>query len=488
MDRNWFPGRRCKRDDTLGYWPCQPLAAGPPATPPLPASTTFATSTDPRAAKVAPSLVVVGFDMPYSVSGVTERNYHGTGVVVDAARGLVVVDRNTVPVGMGDVRITFGGTVEVPGKVVYVHPLHNLAVVAYDPKLIGTTPVKSARFSQRPMLAGDDVWVVGLRADHSIRSQQTRVASVDPVQFPPSRTLQFRENDLEVVSLVNGPGDYDGVLADKDGAIVGLWSSFAFENGRDLAQQNFGVPADVVTELVDLARSGQPVYSLEADLQPVPLSVARKFGLTDAWIQRFEKHTSGDRQLLGIGRAVGGSPAEKLLEAGDLLLTIDGQIVNRFREVERAVRKPKVQVVVWRNGAELTLDVATVQLDGNDVDRVVMWAGATLQAPHRAMAVQRGVAPDGVFVAYFLYGSPATRYGLFAGRRIVEVDGRPTPDLDAFLAAVSGKPDRASLRLKTITWNNAVEVITLKLDKHYWPAYELRRTPGGWVRTALDPS
>ena len=62
------------------------------------------------------------------------------------------------------------------------------------------------------------------------------------------------------------------------------------------------------------------------------------------------------------------------------------------------------------------------------------------------------------------------------GRRIVEVDGLPTPDLDAFLKAVSGRPDRASLRLKTMNWNNAPEVITLKLDKHYLPAYEVTRT------------
>jgi C-terminal processing protease CtpA/Prc len=102
------------------------------------------------------------------------------------------------------------------------------------------------------------------------------------------------------------------------------------------------------------------------------------------------------------------------------------------------------------------------------------------------MSAQRGIPPVGVYVGYFAYGSPATRYGLYPGRRIVEVDGIPTPDLDAFLGVVTGRPDRASLRLKTITWNNAPEVITLKLDKHYWPAYELVHTSTGWVRRALE--
>ena len=73
------------------------------------------------------------------------------------------------------------------------------------------------------------------------------------------------------------------------------------------------------------------------------------------------------------------------------------------------------------------------------------------------MAIQRAIPPEGVFVAYFAYGSPATRYRLFAGRRIVEVDGRPTPDLDAFIAAVQGRADRSSLRLKTVTWNGSIE-------------------------------
>jgi hypothetical protein len=66
------------------------------------------------------------------------------------------------------------------------------------------------------------------------------------------------------------------------------------------------------------------------------------------------------------------------------------------------------------------------------------------------------------------------------------VDGVPTPDLDAFIQAVAGRPDRTSLRLKTVNWNDSVDVITLKVDTHYWPAYELRRAGDRWERRPLD--
>ena len=133
------------RDDTVGRWPCDPFAAAPDAPPPQPGTTRFARTGDRLVDAIAPSLVLVEFNMPYSVSGVTERNYHGTGIVLDAVRGLVAVDRNTVPVAIGDVRLTFAGTIEVDGTVEYVHPLHNLAVVRYDPRQLGDTPVKAVK-------------------------------------------------------------------------------------------------------------------------------------------------------------------------------------------------------------------------------------------------------------------------------------------------------------------------------------------------------
>jgi S1-C subfamily serine protease len=389
---------------------------------------------------------------------------------------------------MGDVRITFNGTVEVPGKVEFVHPLHNLAMVSYDPKSIGDTPVRSATLLDKELKPGDDVWVVGERSDSKILSQKTQVAGVDPVAFPLSRTLRFRDSNLEAVSLVNPPGDVDGVLANDQGDVLALWSSFAFETPRDLEQINRGIPADLVQEMIAVVENGRPLYSFEAEFAVESLASARKLGLPDEWVRRFEKHDERRRQVLSVDRLVAGSPAASILQPGDLLLAIDGKVVNRFREVERAVQKPAVTVTLWRDGAEKTLPMRSVALNGRDIDRILIWAGATLQAPHRAMAAQRGIAPDGVFVSFFFYGSPATHYGLYAGRRIVEVDGQPTHDLDAFIKVVRGKPDRASLRLKTISWNGQTDVITLKLDKHYWPSYELDRQPDGtWIRTALDP-
>jgi pro-apoptotic serine protease NMA111 len=488
MDRRWFPARECKRDDNLGTWPCIGISVGPDPSPIAAASTQFGKTGDPRIDRLAPSLVLVNFDMPYSVSGVTEKNYHGTGVIVDAQRGLVAIDRNTVPVAMGDVRITFAGTVEVPGKVVFIHPLHNLAVISYDPKAIGDTPVRAATMATRSLNAGDDVWVVGQHADSKIQSQKTQVSSIDVLSFPLSRTLRFRDSNLEAISLINAPSDYDGVLADEKGEVLALWSSFAFESQRELEQINRGIPADLVSEMIGVVADGRPLYSLEAEFSVQSLAGARELGLTDEWVRRLAEHNPQRRQVLGVDRLVAGSPAAKLLEPGDLLLAVDGKVVNRFREVERAVQNPRCQITVWRDGAEKILQINTVALNGRDIDRVLIWAGATLQAPHRAMAAQRGIAPFGVFVSFFFYGSPSTHYGLYAGRRIVEVDGQPTADLDAFIKAVSGKADRASLRLKTISWNGQTDVITLKLDKHYWPAYELTRLQDGtWTRTALDP-
>jgi S1-C subfamily serine protease len=485
MDRTWFPVRYCVRDDESGVWPCEDLSAGPEPSPPESGSTQFTRNGDSRVNAIAPSLVMVTFDLPYTISGVADRHYYGTGLIVDTERGFVVVDRNTVPIAMGDVTITFAGSLQVNGKVEFVHPLHNLAMVSYDPQLIGDTPARAAKLSAGELAAGDDVWVIGLMGDHQIVHQASTVSSVEAINLPLSRTMRFRDSNLETIALVNAPGDIDGVLVNEKGEVVAKWASFAYQTGGESGQFNRGISSELVDEFVDFVRSGRSVYSLELELGYTPLFAARKLGLDESWLAKLEKHNPEKRRALSITRLVAGAPAADKLKNGDMILAIDDEIVTTFRELERAVQRPQVDVTVWRDSKALELEIETVALDGVGIERAVSWAGALLQDPHRAMAAQRGIEATGVYVAFFSYGSPATRYGLWAGRRIVAVDDTDTPDLQSFVDAVSGKEDQTSVRLKTVTWNGAVEVITLKLDTQYWPAYEIRRSDQGWQRTEI---
>ncbi len=485
MDRRWFPAVRCQRDDRIGEWPCRTLAPGPAPSAPEGGVASFVEQPDARLRRITPSLVLVNFDMPYTVSGVSEQHYYGTGLVVDAERGLVAVDRNTIPEAVGDVRVTFGGSLEIPGRVAYVHPLHNLALVAYDPGLIGNTPVTTARFAARTPEAGDDLWVVGMRNGEKLVSQSAVFASFEPVAYPLSRTIRFREANLETLNLVNGPRDLDGVVVNRKGEVAALWSSFAWQGTGNLRQENRGMPVEYVREMVELVTTGRELRSLEVEWSPMPIAAARRLGLSADWARRIGDHDPERRRLLSATRPVAGTPAASAFQPGDLLLTIDGQPATRFREVEERVQKPAVAVEVLRDGEVLRLDVATVALNGDGVRRMLMWAGALLQAPYRDMAAQRGVEPTGVYVSYFAFGSPASRFGLYAGRRITQVDGIAIADLDQFIGIVRTKRNREAVRLTTVNWNNQQEVLTLKLDDTYWPAWQIQWQDGEWRRTDL---
>lgn len=485
MDRRWFPAVRCRRDDRIGEWPCRPLAPGPASAAPEGGVASFVEQPDARLRRITPSLVLVNFDMPYAVSGVSEQHYYGTGLVVDAERGFVAVDRNTIPEAVGDVRITFGGSLEIPGRVAYIHPLHNLALVAYDPGLIGDTPVRAAPFAARPPDAGDDLWVVGMRNGEKLVSQSVTFASFEPVAYPLSRTIRFREANLETLNLVNGPRDLDGVVVNRKGEVAALWSSFAWQGTGELRQQNRGMPVEYVREMIELVATGRELRSIEVEWSQMPIATARRLGLPADWARRIGDHDPERRSLLAVARPVAGTPAAGAFQPGDLLLTIDGQPATRFREVEERVQKPAVVVEILRDGKILQVDVATVVLNGDGVRRMLMWAGALLQAPYRDMAAQRGVEPTGVYVSYFAFGSPASRFGLYAGRRITQVEGIAIADLDQFIGIVRTKRHRDPVRLTTVNWNNEQEVLTLKLDDTYWPAAQIQWLDGEWRRTDL---
>ena len=483
-DRRWFSMRHCRRDDVTGHWPCIDSPKAPPASPAKVGETGFDVEGPWAVRRIAPSLVMVRSSIPYRLDGVHGEQFHGTGLIVDKRRGLVVVDRETVPIALADITLTFSGSLEVPGELIYLHPERNLAVVRYDPELIGETPVREAWLRNVELEVGDEVWMVGLTSTERVVSRRTRIARREPIQMPLTHPPRFREANLEIVTLEDAAQTVGGVLTDRLGRVTAFWASFSTGTGTALDGFFAGIAGRHLQRMIEPLREGRAVdwHSLGLELDPLTLAAARDRGLSDRQARRLERHDPEGRRVLSVLRRSVGMPGEILFREGDLILSIDGDPVTRMRDLRRATHEGRFVIEILRGGEELRLEVEPERMLGDGTTRAVLWSGALLQAPHAALSAQYGIPRGGVYVSRHWYGSPSTRYRLDATSRIVEVDGQPVSDLNSFLTAVGSKQDRDPVRLKTLDLDGKPAVITLKLDLEFWPTYELRRTDGIWER------
>ena len=168
---------------------------------------------------------------------------------------------------------------------------------------------------------------------------------------------------------------------------------------------------------------------------------------------------------------------------------MNGRSVTRFREVERAAQAEEVALTVARGG-----DVR--ELARGDRRRATRRArarrcsgrGALLQPPPVELASQWGVPREGVYVAGTLPRHARRAPRLRPTLRILAAGGRPTPDLDAFQAAVAGLADGDAVRLRVADLEGKLELLSLELDLHDWPTALLRRTEAGWERSEPVPA
>jgi S1-C subfamily serine protease len=484
IDRLWFKMKRCRRDDATAAWPCEASPPPPPRPRARIATTSFPGEGGRPVRDLAPSIAMVDVDIPFRIDGVHGDRFRGTGFVVDAERGLVVVDRETIPIALGDVKITFAESVQISAEVFYLHPAHNLALVRYDPALLGDTPVRSVTFRSEALESGDEVWLVGLGSQQRLVSRKTRVSRVEAPRISLSDPPRFRETNIELIGLSDSAATLGGVISDEKGRVFALWAAFSVDDDGGVTSIFAGIPARAVVDMLDIARSGgsREWRSLGVELQPINLADARNRGLGEEAARRIESRKESRRRVLSVVRRTAGTPAAELLREGDLLLSINGRPAESFAVLELAAQAERVSLTVLRDGEEFTLDVGTVAQSGRGTNRFLFWEGTLLQEPHPAVSAQRGVEPGGVYVSWFWYGSPANRSHLRATHRIVEFDGIPIDDLDAFLAIASDRANGRAIRLKTLDLEGKASVVTLKPDPHFWPTSEIRRGPDGWER------
>ncbi|AWB65259.1 hypothetical protein C2869_01820 [Saccharobesus litoralis] len=484
INKRWNQTNYCQLNLTTHSWPCQKVeqqtaSAGIQI---VDSSNSYESYQMPSSGnmavdKISPSLVIVQYLSPFAVQGRgANTRLFGTGVVVDKEKGLIAISRTTVPSVLGEIKLVFNNTLEIDGKIEAVHPIHNVALISYDPALVNGK-VKQAKRAKHKVERGDNVIQVGFNWDGEVEYRATQVDNIQPIWLSLGKVPKFMDMNIEGIDLVNANDAIDGVLITPNGELASLWLNFDQEiSGGSSAGR--GVSLAFVDELIQLVETGKPLYSLEISLYHISPVDAIRRGLPQKWLEKLSNQKQ--KKVLVVDRFAASSDSANKFKRGDLLLAVNNQTVTQFRQVEKLSQQAEVQVTLFRDGQVITEQITTTALTGTDIDRVLFWAGITLHEPHRAAKIQKSVEGSGVYIAYYRSGSPARRYKVFPVRRIIEVDGQTIATVDDFIKAVKDKKHRQAVRIKTMDTNNKPAVITLKMDNLYWPFYELRKTGDTW--------
>jgi pro-apoptotic serine protease NMA111 len=470
---NWHLSQRCKRNDITGLWPCEKIQWQSEKQALTATEVKLRQSSDKKINNIAPSLVMVNTHLAYQIDGFSYPSYSGTGLIIDADEGLVITDRNTVPVKMSDVTLTIGGVTEVPAEVLFVHPLHSFSLLKYDPALLKDSELESAPLSDKLLSAGDQVWLVGYQTSNRLISEKLNVSSFDPLILPNPATPKFREANINSIIINNPPAVASGVLLDKKGRVRSWWTNFDYGRGGNQTIDR-GLPIRHIIELKEqwLTQGKINLYSLEAELTPLSIASARNYALSETWMQALQKDQHNS-QVLQIAKLVAGSDSKHKLQEGDLLLQINGELIQSFEQYDRAIQSAELNVSVWRDGKLHTVKVKTKQLSDDDTKEVYLWAGALVQKTHRAVASQYGIEAKGVYVAWFWYGSPANRYGLKPLHRISEFEGEAVESLEQFIKLSQKHKNKTYVSIRLLDLIGRESIITLKQDNHYWPTQKI---------------
>ncbi|MCW8997513.1 MAG: S1 family peptidase, partial [Kangiellaceae bacterium] len=470
---NWHNSNYCQRNDETGVWPCKRLSWQSESEEIKPTEVKLKKYSDKKTDQIARSLVMVRTTLPYHVDGQNYPGYSGTGLVVDASRGLVIVDRNTVPIKMAQVDITVAGVAEIPAKVLFVHPLHAFTLIQYDPKLLKDTRLRSAPINTEELEPGETVWLIGYQTTNRLISEKLNVSSFDPLVLPAPPIPQFKETNINAVTINNPPAVASGVLLDKRGKVRSWWTNFAF--GRSSTRTiDRGLPVSYIRSMVDQWKDNGKIdiYSLEVELSPITISSARNYDLSDYWMDEFQSN-GNKSQVLQIAKRVAGSDSFEKLKDGDLLLTVNDELIHDFSDLDAATTNKVVKVSVWRDGEQVDLEIKTKMLSHTDTEEIYLWSGALLQKPHRALSLQQGIESKGVYVSWYWYGSPANRHGLRPLNRITEFEGEKVEDMRQFIELTKKYQDKNYVRIRLLDLIGRESIITLKQDLHYWPTQKI---------------
>lgn len=509
VDRHWHKNMRMAvRNDTTGLWDFTDLAEPVAPIPPVPRKANFITMEGAQhraAVDIIRSFVRISVTLPLKLDGFPKARKIGFGLVIDAEKGLVVVSRAIVPYDMCDISVTIADSIIVDGKIIFLHPLQNYAIIQYDPKLV-QAPVKSAKLADKPIKQGESTIFFGFNQNLRPVVAKTAVTDITTVAIPPSAsTPRYRAVNIDAITVDTSLSAQcgSGVLISEDGTVQALWLTYLGErtghSNKDV-EYHLGAATPALLPVLDEIKSGRKpdLRILNLETQTIQMSQARIMGISESWIERIEREDPERHQLFMV-RKVDAGEATGLRE-GDIILTLNDRLITRVSDMDIMYTHSSLNATIVRKQEQMQLEIPTVPTEALETDHILTFCGAVLHRPHHAVRQQISKVHSDIYVSARFRGSPAYAYGLAPTNFILAVNAVPTPTLKLFLAQVNKIPDNTYFRLKVMTFDNVPWVATMKKNEHYFPTVEFVREEndeaskgqregegeGGWKRVMYE--
>jgi pro-apoptotic serine protease NMA111 len=453
IDRHWSSKMRLAvRNDSTGLWDFTDLADALPPIHPQQRSASFIqleNAQHPAAAEVVRSFVRVLCHMPVKLDGFPRNRKWGMGVVIDAEKGLVVISRAIVPYDLCDISVTIADSIIVEGKVVFMHPLQNYAIIQYDSSLVDA-PVQSARLSTEAIKQGASTYFVGFNQDMRIVVAQTTVTDITAVAIPANPGApRYRAINLDAITVDTSLSIQcgSGVLVAEDGTVQALWLTYLGErsisNHKD-KEYHLGLSTPTLLPVIKKIQNGitPRLRILDVEFNAIQMSQARIMGVSEEWIRKVAIDNSAHHQLFMVYKRTfeRDNQAGALLE-GDVILSLNGKIITRVSEFDVMYDHEVLDAIIVRDCVEIAIKVPTMSVDDIETDHAVSFCGAILHRPHHAVRQHISKLHSEIYVSATTPGSPSNEYGPSQTNFITAVNGVSTLDLEAFVKEVVKIPD-----------------------------------------------
>ena len=293
LDRHWVNRMRMAvRNDETGVWDYTDFPDAPPPVPPVPQRANFIQLNSGKygaAADLIRSFVRVTCVIPVQIDGFPRPQKTGYGLVVDAERGLVVVSRAIVPFDLCDITVTVADSIQVDGRVQFLHPLQNYAIISYDPSLV-LAPVQSARLSQEMIKLGADTIFIGFNQNLRVTAANTTVTDITTVTIPASSIApRYRAINVDAITVDTSlaPQCGSGVLVAQDGTVEALWLTYTGDRHPSTRREmdyHLALATPTLLPVIEQLQKGKTTKPriLSMEFQVIQMSQARVLGVSES--------------------------------------------------------------------------------------------------------------------------------------------------------------------------------------------------------------